>query len=145
MNFENCNKKNLVKRIKLDKKRARSLILTSNLKEITENKIPFNNINKIAKISLRYDVLRELLEALAILNGYKIYNHECYSAFLKEILKQDKLAQIFNQVRLVRNSINYYGKSYTTEESLNVLENISISITKVKNLINKQNFSNIKC
>lgn len=86
MNFKKCDKKNLIKKVKIDKKRVKSLILTAKLKEITEDKIPFNKISYIAKISLRYDVLRELLESLAILNGYKIYNHECYFAFLKEIL-----------------------------------------------------------
>lgn len=140
MKLDDCIKKRLVKKIKIDKKRVKSLILTAKAKEITESKIPFNEINFVAKISLRYDVLRELLEALAILNGYKIYNHECYYSFLKEILKEHILAKRFDKARITRNNINYYGKAYSLEEIKIILENISISITKVKNLINNHNF-----
>lgn len=140
INLGRCISKKLVKKIKIDKKRAKSLILTANSKEITESKIPFNKINSIAKISLRYDVLRELLESLAILNGYKIYNHECYYSFLKEVLKEDNLAKRFDKARIIRNSINYYGKPYLIEESKIILENISKAIRKVKNLLNKSNF-----
>jgi hypothetical protein len=140
MNLDNCIKKGFVKQIKVDKKRVRAIITTANSKEITENNIPFNNINSIAKITLRYSILRELLETLAILNNYKIYNHECYSAFLKQVLNESNLSNIFNKVRIARNSINYYGKSYTIEESKFILKNISTAIEKVKNLLNKHCF-----
>jgi len=137
MNLEKCIKKKLVKKIKIDKKRANSLILTANSKQITESKIPFTEKDCIAKISLRYEVLRELLEALAILNSYKIYNHECYSAFLKQVLNKHTLAKQFDKVRMIRNNINYYGESYSKQESSIILKNISIAIKKVKTLLNK--------
>jgi len=136
MNLDNCIKKELIKLIKVDKKRAKSLILTANLKEITESEIVFNKTNSIAKISLRYDVLRELLEALVILNGYKIYNHECYYSFLKDVFKDFALAKTFDKVRIARNNINYYDKMYSVEESEFLLKTISIAIKKVRKLIN---------
>lgn len=50
----------------------------------------------IGKITLLYDALREYLECLALENGFKIYNHECYTAFLKEVLRLSREADIFD-------------------------------------------------
>ncbi|MBI4016529.1 MAG: hypothetical protein HY363_02440 [Candidatus Aenigmarchaeota archaeon] len=41
----------------------------------------------------------------ALRKGYKIYNHVCYTAFLKEILHNETLAEEFNELRLVRNDV----------------------------------------
>ena len=80
-----------------------------------------------SKLSLAYDSLRELLEALALKNGYKVYNHECYTALLKEILKQSDKGDEFDDIRKTRNAVNYYGKNLSTEEAGKVIE-------KIKNL-----------
>src|SRR3989344_2909661 len=67
-------------------------------------------------VVLAYDSLRMLLEALSLEKGYKIYNHECYTSFLKEILNLNDLADKFDSLRLIRNSINYYGKRLGKDE-----------------------------
>ena len=79
-----------------------------------------------------YDALREYLEALSIMNGYKMYNHECYSAFLKEILNKQTEAETFDKVRKIRNSINYYGKKVDAQESKEVIKIIKTLLTEVK-------------
>ncbi|MGM5488097.1 MAG: hypothetical protein ACQESG_04065 [Nanobdellota archaeon] len=71
----------------------------------------------VAKITLLYDALRELLEVIE--EGYKIYNHECYTAFLKEILDQPRYAEEFDKLRKIRNGINYYGKTVSQAEADN--------------------------
>ena len=87
MDWKECCNKRIVKEIKKDDELIKSLINISKNKLESENKLSMSDITAASKLSLAYDSLRELLEALAIKHGYKIYNHECYTAFLKEILK----------------------------------------------------------
>jgi len=67
--------------------------------------------------------------------GYKIYNHECYCAFLKEIAGKSDIGDEFNSFRKLRNSINYYGKDISAEEANPVLKDMSKLIEKVKKLL----------
>jgi uncharacterized protein (UPF0332 family) len=111
----------------INKKIARSAVadaeLVKSLTKISENKLSsaklldLNEITYASKLSLCYDSLRELLEALAVKKGYKIYNHECYIGFLKEVINNSALAQIFDRLRLLRNSINYYGQSLSIKDA----------------------------
>jgi len=86
----------------------------------------------IGKITLLYDALREYLECVALENGYKIYNHECYTAFLKEILKLDREANMFDELRKIRNSINYYGRNVAEEEAEYIIKELKTLIEKFK-------------
>ncbi len=79
--------------------------------------------------------MRELLEAIAISECCKIYNHECYSAFLTEILKQQQLGTEFNNFRIIRNDINYYGKDIKADEARIILQSMDRFIKRLKNLI----------
>jgi len=79
-----------------------------------------------------YDALREYLEALAIKNGYKIYNHECYTSFLKEVLNKSSDADEFDNLRKIRNSINYYGRKINNEEAQHILKKLKQLIQKIK-------------
>ena len=81
-----------------------------------------------------YDSLRERLEGLALLHGYKIYNHECYASFLSEVLHERELSHAFNRVRLIRNSINYYGKRLSLDDSREITKEIENLIQKVKEI-----------
>ena len=82
-----------------------------------------------------YDSLRELLEALALSKGFKIYNHECYSAFLKEIIKDELSAEMFDEIRKLRNAINYYGKNLNGEETTDKIKEITDLRNKMKNYL----------
>ena len=97
---------------------------TSQNKLDSEEKLELNETTSSSKISLRYDSLRELLEALAIKKGYKIYNHECYTCFLKEIVNESMKGDEFDELRKIRNSINYYGKDIPVEQTKEILERI---------------------
>jgi len=88
MDWQECNMKKMVKSISADEELLKSLLKTSENKIISAELLVLNDTTANSKISLAYDSLRELLEALALKNGFKIYNHECYTAFLKEILKE---------------------------------------------------------
>ncbi|HLC78291.1 MAG TPA: hypothetical protein VJH92_04145 [Candidatus Nanoarchaeia archaeon] len=97
MDFNECLKKRIVKEVKEDTELITSLLKTSQNKLDSEQKLELNEVTSGSKISLLYDSLRELLEALAIKNGYKIYNHECFTYFLKEILNESSKGDEFDE------------------------------------------------
>lgn len=134
MDFNHCKKSKLVKQIKEDAGLAQSLIDGAKKKLATQEVIPLNDVTASSKVSLTYDALREVLEALAIRKGYKIYNHECYCAFLKEIMGASSLGAEFDNFRKLRNDINYYGKDVAAQEVESVLEAMQAFIKEVRKL-----------
>ena len=129
MDWKECCTEKIAKSIKPDTNLIKSLIESSKNKIESESKLPMSKITASSKLSLAYDSLRELLEALATKNGYKIYNHECYTAFLKEIIKRSDIGDEFDNIRKVRNAVNYYGKKISPKES-------EMIIARIKNLLN---------
>ena len=127
MDWEECCNKRIAKNVKPDVDMIISLTKSSKNKLESESKLIMNDVTAVSKLSLAYDSLRELLESLALKNGYKVYNHECYTAFLKEIIKESYKADEFDEIRNVRNAVNYYGKEISPEEDTEI-------ITKIKKL-----------
>ena len=112
--WKDCLEAFTVKKVKPDDSMIKSLIKTSKNKLDSEGQLVMNNVTAASKISLAYDSLRELLEALSVKKGYKIYNHECYTAFLKEVLNQSDKGDEFDDIRKIRNAVNYYCKEINT-------------------------------
>lgn len=131
MDWKECCDKKIAKNVKPDVSLMNSLIKSSENNLKSESMLPMTNVTAGSKLSLAYDSLRELLEALAIKKGYKIYNHECYTAFLKEVLKQSNAGELFDEIRKVRNAVNYYGKIISPEEA----DKIIIKIKSLREFI----------
>jgi len=131
MDWKECNFKRLIKKSSIDEELIRSLVLSSSDKFETSKMIELSNITSTSKLSLTYDSLREILEALALKKGYKIYNHDCFSAFLLEILHEESFSINFDKFRKIRNKINYYGKRFNVNESKIFLEELSILRSKI--------------
>ena len=110
----------------------KSLLNTSTNKLKSEKILILNNTTASSKITLAYDALRELLEALALKNGFKIYNHECYTAFLKDVMNESSTGDEFDEIRKLRNSINYYGKEISVQDTRKTLKEIKSLIKKIK-------------
>lgn len=138
MDWKTCCDKRIVKEIKEDEELVRSLIKTSENKQASEKKLALDRITAASKLSLAYDALRELLEALAIKKGFKIYNHECYTAFLKEIIKNSEKGDEFDEIRKERNAVNYYAKEITPEETSRLIRSIDALIIFVKNILHEK-------
>jgi hypothetical protein len=136
MDFNECLKKRIAKEVKEDGNLISSLIKTSQNKLNSGEKLELNDITSNSKISLLYDSLRELLEALAIQNKYKIYNHECYTYFLKEILNESTRGDEFDKLRKIRNSINYYAKEVSLVEAKDIMERIKKLRKQILQLLN---------
>lgn len=117
MDWKECCSARIVKEVSVDPELISALRKSSTNKQASQEQLPLTSITAAAKLSLAYDSLRELLEALALYQGYKIYNHECYTAFLKEILKRSEWGDQFDEIRRVRNAANYYGKEMSMEET----------------------------
>ena len=135
MDFNDCLKKRIAKEVKQDGELIKSILKTSQNKLDSQNKLELNEITSISKISLLYDSLREVLEALAIKRGYKIYNHECYTYFLKEIVNESSKGDEFDELRKIRNGLNYYGKDISIEEARNVLKRIRTLLEEILKLV----------
>jgi hypothetical protein len=135
MNWTKCKECHLVIKTPIDINKINNLLTIANNKAVTANSIILTNITKESIFTLLYDSLRTLLEALAIKNGFKIYNHDCYSAFLIEELNKKTTGNMFNIVRQVRNKINYYGETYSLEHINENIMIINSIIEKIKIII----------
>lgn len=96
--------------------------LIRSLHKNTINDLKYLNGQEINEISARkiysnyYDCLRSILEAIASVDGFKIYQHEAFTYFLKK--KNENLAAIkFDRFRKIRNSINYYGEDISIDDA----------------------------
>ncbi len=137
MDWKECIWRRIVKNVKVD------INLINSVRKIAEAKIESAEFLReemfIGKISLLYDALREYLESLALEKGYKIYNHECYAPFLKEILGKDREAEEFDKLRKIRNAINYYGMEIEKDEGEKIIKELLHLIKKIKTLLNLKN------
>ena len=138
MDWKDCLGNKTAKNVNLDLGLINSLIKTSENKLKSSQELKMNETNASSKFSLVYDSLRELLEALALINGYKIYNHECYTSFLKEILNESNKGDEFDEIRKVRNKVNYYGQEITVDESSKIIKSIDSLRTFVLSLLKKK-------
>jgi hypothetical protein len=134
MDWKECNTRRLVKKITADTELAESLVKSAQKKLETANRIKLDDVTATSKITLFYDSLREILESIAIKNGFKIYNHDCYCAFLKEVIDQEEVAELFDRFRKIRNSINYYGKDIKPKEAEEIIEDMAELINKCKKI-----------
>ena len=136
MDWKECCDKKIAKNVKLDNNLINSLKKTSENKLKSSEELIMNETNAVSKVSLAYDSLRELLEALSLKKGYKIYNHECYTAFLKEIMGESEKGEEFDKIRIERNAINYYAKEISLEEAKILIDKINHLRNQVHNLLN---------
>ncbi len=130
--WKECEEENIAKPIKPNTNLIKYLLESSENKQRTAELIPINETTKETIISILYDSLREILEAIAIKHGYKIYNHQCYTHFLKTKIKDETLALEFDSLRLLRNSINYYGRKIDINDVKMHMNTIKELIKKVK-------------
>ncbi len=133
MDWQQCITNRIVKDVSIDTHKITSIRLISHEKLKASSSL--DDTLYYAKLPLLYDVLRELLECVALQHKYKIYNHECYTAFLKEILHLSLLGDRFDRFRVLRNGINYYGKQITLEEAKTVMQEMKEFIKIIETLI----------
>lgn len=133
MDWNECKKRKLVKSINIDLNLVNSLTISSKYKRISNEKLPLDKITSSTKVTLAYESLREILEAIAIKYRFKIYNHECFCSFLDEICKDPISSREFNRFRKIRNRLVYYGENVDLSESKQLIKEIfSLRNTLIK-------------
>lgn len=133
MDWDECIKKNKVRKGRKDKNRAKSLLKTSQnrMRHVMESEI--RDYNASTLFSDAYESLLQVCQAIISLKGYKVYNHVCITAFIKEILGKVAISNKFDRYRKVRNGINYYGEEIDkefAEEAIPEIERIMSSLKK---------------
>ncbi len=124
MDWQECNEKGFIKEVSKDNELIKSLKVSAQKRFDTAERLDIDETTAATVVTLFYDSLRELLEAKSVEKGYKIYNHDCYCAFLKEIEKDEKLGNSFDRFRRIRNGINYYGKDIDVISAKEIVEKI---------------------
>jgi hypothetical protein len=132
MDWKECNHKRFVKKIQADSPLIDSLIKSSKNKIESCKRLELDEVTASTKVSLAYEGLRESLEAVAIKKGFKIYNHECYCSFLKEVCEKSTLSANFDRFRRIRNQINYYGKDISIADAKELIKEIIILESKIR-------------
>ena len=135
MNWGECKLKKLAKEVEADRALISSLIKQSKKKIITDKFSPLNEDTISMKFCNSYDSLREILEASALQRGFKIYNHECFVGFIREILRLEKESFDFDRFRKIRNSINYYGQDISVVDGKKLINEIKFLREKIIKLL----------
>ena len=138
MNWEECRARRFVKREGVDADLIESLKKISERKLLMDSFSPLNEETAAVKFVVNYDSLREILEALALAKGFKIYNHECFSAFLGGFLNMKGASVKFNRFRRIRNSINYYGENLLAQEGKSLIEEVLELRKEVLKILNEK-------
>lgn len=94
MDFEDFFADGRVIRTRPDRHRARSLVQMSSRSLAAARALPADMSSII--LVTAYSALRQLLEAMSLLEGYKSYSHEAYTSYLKK-LGEETLAQEFDR------------------------------------------------
>ena len=123
MDLNDCIKKGLVKKTNVNTNLISSLVEMSKIKQNAVKSAKIDKENISAYVSLAYDSLREVLEALCVLKGYKIISHICIGEFLKKFFPNFKHAE-FDRYRWIRNSINYYGEKIEFNQGKELIKKI---------------------
>ena len=105
------------------RKGEKDVMLAKSLVNAAKQDLEFLESLEVNELSARkifsnyYDTLRTIIEAMAALDGFKIYSHEAFTFYLKD-KNEENSAMDFDRFRKIRNRINYYGKEISKEEVL---------------------------
>ncbi|HIH14812.1 MAG: hypothetical protein QT08_C0009G0059 [archaeon GW2011_AR17] len=131
MDIEECYSKGFIRKTSIDKELMKSLVKMSESKIIAINSAKIDEITISAYVSMAYDALREILEAICIGKGYKVTSHQCIGELLKTITLNFEYVE-FDRMRYIRNGINYYGKEIDLEQGKELLQKILALRVKIK-------------
>lgn len=137
MDLDECFRKGLIKKARIDEELIKSLIEMADMNETTVRNAKVNEINISPYVSLAYDSLREVLEAICISKGYKVLSHVCIAELMRDLFKDFDYDQ-FDRLRYIRNGINYYGTKVELEQGKEIINKIfAMKKSLLKKYLNK--------
>lgn len=106
-----------------DLQKSKSLVkmAKSNLEIVKQ--IPKTDNSASVILSQSYESLRQILEAIALTKGLKVYSHEAFTYFLLD-LGEVSISEHFDRLRKLRNGVNYYGSPVSLVIANSSLEKI---------------------
>lgn len=130
--WEECLLTNSSLKVSPNPAKARSLIdiAMGRIVFLSENKIKESNVNYL--FEFYYSSVLELLHALLLLDGYSVGNHVCLGYYLRDILNKPELYRLFDDCRIKRNGLVYYGRRMDFETA-------KLGIEKCQKLIKELN------
>ncbi len=131
MRFQDFIDNGVVRKGSPDISLAKALIEMSSNHVKTVKSIEITETSASTVMSDYYEALREIIEAICSLRGYKVYSHEAFTYFLKEN-GEDLIADKFDRLRKIRNNIHYYGKQVDKESVKADKEEIERLINQLK-------------
>ena len=137
MELKECWDKGHIKKTTPNKELIRSLIEMSGLNELTVKTAVINDKTVSSYFKLAYDSLREILEGICILHGYKVNNHICLGELVETLVEGFDYAE-FDRLRYARNSISYYGEKLEYEQGTELIKKaLKLKDKMLKVLINE--------
>ncbi|MCD6575762.1 MAG: hypothetical protein J7K73_01225 [Nanoarchaeota archaeon] len=131
-----CLESGNVRRGSQDKNLAKARLNMAKNK-LRDARILLKNKGSIANVfTLYYDAFLETAHAIAAINGFKIYNHECITYFLKEFINESDIGSLFEECRKLRNKINYYGETLEDAVGKRLIQKITNAIKRMQQHIN---------
>ena len=110
MRFQDFIESGKVRKGRPDTQLARSLVKISEGHIETVSSIPCTAKSAPTIMTNFYEALREVVEAIAAKDGYKVYSHEAFTYYLRDV-GEILISEKFDRFRKIRNRINYYGKA----------------------------------
>ena len=135
-NFEEYLKRGIVKIRKKNIEIVKSLIEESDKRLRFYNNMPISEDSANYIIENMYDVIRELIEAKMLLEGYKSYSHEATVSYLKNLGFSSYEVEFTDELRNIRNQTKYYGHLVNIEYAKKVSEFTNKIYPRLKKLIN---------
>ena len=113
----------VVRRVTPDHQHAQSLLKMSKNNLLVVKQIPLTDDSASLILSSAYESLRQVLEAIALKNGYKVFSHVKYTSYLEQNNEQ-AASKVFDRLRKLRNGVNYYGNAVPKEVTKQALQDI---------------------
>jgi len=123
LDLEDCFRKKLIRKVSINIKLILSLIEMAEKREENIKDTEISSKNVETYISVAYESLRMILEAICISKGYKVTNHVCIGELLNRELYKFSIED-FNRFRYIRNGINYYGTTIELKRGEKIIQKI---------------------
>ena|SRR3989344_4836963 len=137
MNWEDCKRDKEAVKISPNPERARSLEKQSKRRKEFVLKQEINKDNAVILFCELYESVLELIHSLLYCEGHKILNHICIGYYIRDVVGNKKLFDIFDRSRKIRNGNLYYGEDYSLETLKEGIDDLKILYGEIKNKIDK--------
>lgn len=130
--FEKSLQDGYARKIESDLFRARNLIKAAHETLLTLKEISVKEENCKTLLRELYEAFHQYCEGIGYLQGYKFESHEVIVYYLRDVLGEESISQVFDKYRRLRNDINYYGRDVSLETVKKALQEIPLSLKRLE-------------